>query len=153
MSLYVQRRLASTGWKVAAGRSIRASGLMLGLTLGLGLGGGGCGKGGVAGELAAFKESGHNVSEFKEMDAGEFAAKTCQTGTIDQISVLLCAYGSSEAAAQGEGAAERWGSGTNTSIVLRRGTVLLALADRNEADEQGKTLSALARVFRRAKGR
>lgn len=124
------------------------------LALGTLIGGGaGCGKSGVAGELAAFKDRGHAVSEFTDTDPSGFGAKKCQTGTIEKLAVLLCEYGSSEAAALGQPAAERWGGDTPTSVVLRRGSVLFAVVDRDHVDPNGKSISALAKVFRRAKGR
>ena len=145
MGQYIRKRQMTKCWN-----SCHAQ--MLWLVLGFGLGGG-CGKSGVAGELAAFKDSGHTISEFSDLDANGLGAKKCQTGIIDQLSALLCEYGSSENVQQGTSAAEKWAEGASTSIVLRRGPILLALADRSNADPQGKTLTALSKVFRHAKGR
>jgi len=134
------------------------SGLRLALLLGLpglvGLAGlAGCGKSGIAGELAELKSAGHTVSEFADADAGKLGAKKCQTGTVDQLPVLLCEYPNTEAAASGHAAAEAWGGETGTVVVLRRGSTLFAVADRNHVDPNGKAISALAKVFRRAKSR
>jgi hypothetical protein len=134
----------------------RYTGLRAGtLVLGLGLlfGGAGCGKSGVAAELAAFKDSGHAVSQFTETDAASLGAKKCQTGTIDKLAVLLCEYGSSEDAAHGHPAAEKWGGETGTVVVLHRASVLFAVADRNSSDPSGKSISALTKVFRHVKAR
>lgn len=113
----------------------------------------GCGKSGIAAELAEFKSTGHSVSEFADIDAGKLGAKRCQTGTVDQLPVLLCEYPNTEAAAAGHTAAEAWGGETGTVVVLRRGSTLFAMADRTHIDPNGKAISALARVFRRAKSR
>lgn len=80
-------------------------------------------------------------------------AKTCQTGSVDRLSVLLCEYASSDAAVSGQAAAEAWGAATATVVVLRRGSMLFAVAARETADPDGKSISSLSRVFRRAKGR
>jgi hypothetical protein len=112
---------------------------------------GGCGKSGVAGELAAFKDNGHAVSAFNETDAGALGAKKCQTGTIDQMAALICEYSSSDSAALGQNAAETWVGESATAVVLRRGNMLFAAADRSGADQLGKTISALGKVFRRIK--
>lgn len=112
---------------------------------------GGCGKSGVAGELAAFKDNGHNLSAFNETDAGALGAKKCQAGSIDQMAVLLCEYSSPDAAALGQGSAETWVGEAATAVVLRRGNMLFAAADRSGADQLGKTISALGKVFRRIK--
>lgn len=76
-------------------------------------------------------------------------AKRCQTGTIDQISTLLCEYQSPESAALGQAAAEAWFGETSTALVLRRDLLVLGLSDRNHVDAQGKTISTLAKIFRR----
>ena len=128
-------------------RLLRA-GAVLGLLLTLSTG---CGKSGVPGELAAFKDGGHNVSAFNDADAGTLGAKKCQTGTIDQLSVLLCEYSSPDAAALAQPAADTWVGEASTAVVLRRGNILFAAADRGGADTTGKTISALGKVFRRIK--
>lgn len=127
--------------------------LPLTLVLALGLGIAGCGSSGIADEVAAFKDSGHPVSALTDADPGGFGAKKCQTGTIDKLSVLLCEYASSDSAAGGQAAAEAWGAETSTVVVLRRGSTLFAVADRNQTDPDGKNIAALSKVFRRAKGR
>ena len=121
--------------------------------LALGLAGMGCGKSGIADEVSAFKGSGQTVSEFADTEPSGFGAKKCQTGTVDRLSVLLCEYASGDSAAAGQAAAETWGAETATVVVLRRGSMLFAVADRDHADPDGKTISALSKVFRRTKGR
>lgn len=121
--------------------------LLLGLVTLLG----GCGKSGVAGELAAFKDNGHAVSAFNDTDAGALGAKKCQTGSIDQMAALICEYSSPDAAALGQNSAETWVGEAATAVVLRRGNMLFAAADRSGADQLGKTISALGKVFRRIK--
>lgn len=110
-----------------------------------------CGKSGVAGELQAFTDNGHGVSGFNESDAGALGAKKCQTGTIDQMAALICEYSSPDAAALGQTAAESWVGEASTAVVLRRGNMLFAAADRTGGDATGKTISALGKVFRRIK--
>lgn len=117
------------------------------------LGGAGCGGSGISAEVAAFKDSGHTVSALADTDPKGYGAKKCQTGMVDRLSVLLCEYASSDAAAEGQTAAEAWGTETSTVVVLRRGNTLFAVADRNHSDPDGKNISALSRVFRRTKGR
>src|SRR5262245_31518900 len=77
---------------------------------------GGCGKSGVEGELASFRSSGHTVAQFADTDAGALGAKKCQTGTVDQLPVLVCEYASSDAAALSQPAAERWGGEIGTVV-------------------------------------
>ena len=112
-----------------------------------------CGKSGVVGEIATFKDTGHAVSAFSDTDASALGAKKCQSGTIDQIAVLFCEYAESDEAKRSQPAAVRWAGESGTSIVLHREKVLMALADRNSIDPTGKALSSLVKVFRRGKGR
>ena len=117
----------------------------------LSLGLAGCGKNGVDGELSAWKDAGHMVSEFAETPAAAMGAKKCQTGTVDQVAVLVCEYESPESAANGESSADGWVGADVTGAVLRRGHMLLAVADRTQKDPQGKIISAITKVFRRVK--
>lgn len=109
----------------------------------------GCGKKGISAELAAFKDAGRSVSEFVDADAGMMQAKRCQQGTIDKMSVLLCEYGSRDAASAGVRSAAQWAGECGTWLALQRDKVVFAVADRAEVDENGKTVAALTKVFRR----
>lgn len=110
----------------------------------------GCGKKGVDGELVTLREAGRSVEGFADTDAAPLGAKRCQTGSLDKVPALLCEYKSAEAAASGQAAAENWVGQSNTGLVLRRETMLLALADRSRVDPHGKAIAGLAKVFRRA---
>ena len=149
---YIQIPRGLSGPCSGAGRVGRRA-PMLEFVLVLGLASMGCGKSGIADEVNAFKGSGQTVSGFADTDPSSFGAKKCQTGTVDRLSVLLCEYASSDSAAGGQAAAETWGAETATVVVLRRGSMLFAVADRDHADPDGKTISALSKVFRRTKGR
>lgn len=150
MSLCSERALALHPQPNARTPLIKTLGAVLGVALLLC---GGCGKSGVEGELASFRSTGHTVAQFADTEPGVFGAKKCQTGSVDQLPVLLCEYASSDAAALSQPAAERWGGEVGTVVVLRRGNVLFAVADRTHQDPSGKTISSLTKVFRRVKGR
>ena len=131
---------------------LRARPWLLVLALGA-LGLAGCGKKGIAGELAVFKDGGRSVSEFSDLDPSALHAKKCQTGTIDNIAALLCEYESPETATQGQTAAEEWFGETGTGLVLRRELVLLGLSDRSHVDKNGKAMSTISKLFRRVSKR
>jgi hypothetical protein len=142
---------SNRGRGVLSGSAFGRAGLSFVFSMGLSIFLPGCGKSGIAGELASWKDAGHAVSEFSDTDASAFSAKKCQTGTVDQLAVLLCEYSSADAAALARSTAERWGGDVGTVVVLNRAGVLFAVADRNHIDPYGKTISALTKVFRRAK--
>ena len=109
----------------------------------------GCGKKGISAEIQAFKDAGRSVSEFVDMDAGSMQAKRCPQGTIDKMAVLLCEYPSRDAASGGVRSASLWAGESGTWLALQRDKIVFAVADRAEVDENGKTVSALTKVFRR----
>jgi hypothetical protein len=135
--------------KLNHSRTVRWRSAAAGLALTLGFTVSGCSKSGIEGEIASFKSRGHVVSAFSDTAAATFGAKKCQTGTVAQLPVLLCEFENAEAAARGQPAAESWGGTVGTVVVLHRGPLLFAVADRNHADESGKTISALTKAFRR----
>jgi len=109
----------------------------------------GCGKKGIPAEIQAFKDAGRSVSEFTDADASSMQAKRCQQGTVDQMAVLLCEYPNRDAAAGGVRSASLWAAESPTWLALQRDKIVFAVADRAEVDHNGKTLSALSKVFRR----
>ena len=109
----------------------------------------GCGKKGIAGEIQAFKDAGRSVSEFADTDASSMQAKRCQQGMIDQMSVLLCEYPSRDAATVDVRSASLWAGESTTWLALQRDKIVFAVADRAEVDQNGKTVAALTKVFRR----
>ncbi len=109
----------------------------------------GCGKKGVDAEIQAFKDAGRTVSEFIDADAGLMQAKRCRQGSIDQMAVLLCEYPSRDAASVGVRNAATWAGDCPTWLSLQRDKVVFTVADRSEVDQNGKTISALSKVFRR----
>jgi len=109
----------------------------------------GCGKKGIPAEIQAFKDAGRSVSEFVDTDAGSMQAKRCQQGTIDKMAVLLCEYPSRDTASGGVRSASLWAGESGTWLALQRDKIVFAVADRAEVDENGKTVSALTKVFRR----
>ena len=121
------------------------------LTLLLMLGGAACGKSKAAQALASFKESGHSVDGFFDIHGAPLGAKKCQAGTIDQLAVLLCEYVNPEAASMEQRAAEGWFGSTGPVVVLRRGEMLFAVADRTHVDPDGKAVAALTQAFRSQK--
>lgn len=110
-----------------------------------------CGKSKAAQTLASFQANGHEVDGFSDIDGAPLGAKKCQAGTIDQLAALLCEYVNPEAASMEQRAAEGWFGSTGTVVVMRRGEMLFAVADRSHVDPDGKAIAALSLVFRHQK--
>ena len=110
----------------------------------------GCGqKKGLAAELSALQAAGHSTAGFAATEARPFQAKACQAGTLERVSAVLCEYGSVEALALGQQGAEEWIGQAAAGVVLRRDLYLLALADRDRADPNGRAVAAIGKTFRR----
>jgi hypothetical protein len=76
-------------------------------------------------------------------------AIACQAGSFDKLSALMCSFPSADAAMAGQPDAETWLGTALTGTVVRRDLVLLAIADREQANPSGKQISKIAQVFRR----
>jgi hypothetical protein len=74
--------------------------------------------------------------------------KDCQSGTVSNVDVLVCAYGSPAEAKAAEAAGYEWVGGTTGSAVVS-GAVLVAIADRRKADLNGKTINQLMKLVPR----
>lgn len=103
---------------------------------------------GIGAELDALRAAGHSLGDFKDSDAAPWQAKRCQSGTVDKLAAVLCEYPSPEALALGQAAADAWIGQALTGTALRRDLLLLAIADRDRTDLNGKAMAALARSFR-----
>jgi hypothetical protein len=104
---------------------------------------------GLKGEISALTGAGHTAAGFAASDPAPLRAKTCQAGTIDRLAALLCQFETADAVSGGQAGAEAWIGQAMTGVVLRREAFLLALADREQVDRNGKLLAAITRSFKR----
>jgi hypothetical protein len=95
----------------------------------------------------AFSSAGLKVTDFKPADPARFNALKCVAGQVERIDTVVCEYGSPDAVALGKKAGEQWASGANTAAVLGNGRTVLAVADRERVDPNGKTIHKITRAF------
>ena len=93
--------------------------------------------------LAAWKQGGLTVSAMSPATVA--AGKDCQTGTVNDIDVLVCVYASPAEAKSAENPGLAW-VGETTGFSLARGAVLIAAADRRKRDPSGRTLNQLTKL-------
>lgn len=74
--------------------------------------------------------------------------KDCQSGTVSNVDVLVCAYATPAEAKAAEAAGFEWVGGTTGTAVVS-GAVLVAIADRRKADLNGKTINQLMKLVPR----
>ncbi len=108
---------------------------------------GACGKGGGGSRdalLAAWKSGGLAPSPFtaaKDSPVG----KDCQTGTVNNVDVIVCSYATADEAKAAQDAGLKW-VGDTTGLAQAKGTLLIVAADRKKADPNGTTLNKLIKL-------
>jgi hypothetical protein len=71
--------------------------------------------------------------------------KDCQSGTVNNVDVIVCVYGSDADAKAAEKAALEW-VGSTTGAAWSKGGVLVSAADRRKADPSGRTINQLMKL-------
>ena len=71
--------------------------------------------------------------------------KDCQSGTVNNVEVIVCQYGSVDEAKAAEKAGLEWVGGT-TGAAWASGSVVVAVADRRKADPSGRTINQLMKL-------
>ena len=85
------------------------------------------------------------------LDPGTFApatspvGKDCAAGKIDKLDVLVCAFGSPDEAKQAADLGLAW-VGDTTGSSQAHGSLVIAVADRHNADPHGKTIDKLFKL-------
>lgn len=104
----------------------------------------------VAEVLRLWKEAGLEPTVFAKAEEPRLGGAACQQGTIDGIDVLVCEYADEAAARKAE---ERGLAvvGEATGASLARGKLLLVVADRRNADPNGRRIHQITRAFRLGK--
>jgi hypothetical protein len=93
--------------------------------------------------FGAWKSGGLAVSPFEI--AKTQVGQDCTRGKVASLDVLVCTYGSSDAAKTAEAAAYRW-VGDTTGAAQTRGSLLIAVADRAKSDPNGKTINQVMKL-------
>lgn len=133
--------------------------VMAALLLALVVGGTGCKRrphveGTVAAETItkAWTADGLDTANVASIEADPWAAGACYQGTVSGLDVLICEYGSDEALAQGEQRINAtWDDESVPTAAVARTSqpsrTILAIADRNKADPNGRTIARLIKTF------
>jgi len=94
--------------------------------------------------LEAWKKGGLAPSAFTAATVP--VGKDCQSGTVNNVDVLLCEFPSDADAKAAEDAGLGW-VGDTTGISRAAGKILIVAADRKKADPSGKTLNQLTKLL------
>jgi hypothetical protein len=80
------------------------------------------------------------------LTAAEVAVgKDCKSGTVNNVDVVLCQFGTADEAKAAEKAGLEW-VGATTGAAWASKAVLVAVADRRKADPSGRTINQLMKL-------
>jgi hypothetical protein len=96
---------------------------------------------------SALSSAGFKLDKFSATSGGRFAANTCASGTLDGVEAVICDYGEGVASQTAKTAAEDWIATAETGTVLTRGHTMLALADRQKTDPNGKVIHRATKAY------
>jgi hypothetical protein len=110
---------------------------------------GACGKGesgSMADLFTAWQQAGLEPSSFQAADAKALGG-SCRVGKVKGVDATVCEFDDADKAKRAEASGLALvGDATGASIA--QGKMLLVLADRGRADPTGKSIQAIAKVFR-----
>lgn len=93
--------------------------------------------------VAAWKQAGLHPGDFKPAQSP--IGNDCQLGAVDNVDVMVCSFGSPDAANAAQNAALQW-VGDTTGAAQAHGALVIAVADRKKADPSGKTINAILKA-------
>lgn len=95
----------------------------------------------------ALSEAGIKAGELEQAAAKPYAAADCARGQVDKLDLLVCDYKDEATARQGEKKLERFVAGAVSGGIRRRGSRVLAVADRDKVDLKGETINKTLKAF------
>jgi hypothetical protein len=125
---------------------VKATWLVVAVCLAAGCGkgdGGGTGAGGPTALYDAWKKGGLAPSAFTK--ATTPVGKDCQSGTVNNVDVLVCTFASPDEATKAQDAGLQW-VGDTTGAAQTKGPLLIAAADRRKADPSGRTINQIFKL-------
>jgi hypothetical protein len=100
----------------------------------------------IASLTAAWTKQNLTVSAFTEDKSGAIGT-SCRSGTVGGVDVVVCKFGNDAEAKAAEAKGLEW-VGAATGTALSKGSMLLAVVDRRNADPSGRTINAIAKAMR-----
>lgn len=110
-----------------------------------------CGKGGGAGKAGNARDAVLDAWKAAKLTPSALTpapvafAKDCQSGTVENVDVLLCSFATPADAKAAEDQGLAW-VGSATGASQAHGAALIVLADRKKADPSGRTINQLMKL-------
>ena len=96
--------------------------------------------------LGRWQAAGLEVGDHTSLDQHPLGKAECKRGLVSGVETTVCVYPSDQAAAAAQPAGLKL-VGATTGAALPRGKVLLVVADRANADKDGKIINKLTKLF------
>jgi hypothetical protein len=99
----------------------------------------------------AWKGAGLNPASFVAIDPMAYRAGYCSQGTLGGIDALICEYADDESLDRAKKVIQdMWNKeGIHTGVEVRTKRTLIAVADRQKADPNGKTIAKAVATFKK----
>jgi hypothetical protein len=99
----------------------------------------------------AWQKAGLNPAAFTPIDPGTYRAGYCSQGTLGGIDALICEYTDDDALDRAKKLIhDMWNKeGVHTGVEVRTKRTLIAVADRNKADPNGKSIAKAVDTFKK----
>ena len=95
--------------------------------------------------VTAWQKAGLTVSSLTQDKSGTIGTD-CATGTVNKVDVAVCTFKTPGEAKAAEAKGWQW-IGANTGTALTQGPLVLAVADRANADPSGRTINTISKTF------
>lgn len=95
----------------------------------------------------SFTSAGLKLEPFSPADGARFSAQLCMAGRIEGVDAMLCQFAAPDGARAAKRTGEEWIGTAPTGVTLERGRILLLLADRAQADPNGKSIHKITQAF------
>jgi len=101
--------------------------------------------------IHGLKSAGLRPEGFTNADPARYGASFCENGRVNDIETLVCEFPDGNSLARGKQLlTDEWGrAGVATGVTAQKGETLMAIADREHRDPNGKTINQIVSAFKK----
>ncbi|HET6279833.1 MAG TPA: hypothetical protein VFH73_02670 [Polyangia bacterium] len=101
--------------------------------------------------IHGLKNAGLRPEGFNNADPARYGASFCENGRVNDLETLVCEFPDGNSLARGKQLlADEWGrQGVATGVTAQKGETLMAIADREHRDPNGKTINQIVSAFKK----
>ena len=101
--------------------------------------------------IHGLKSAGLRPEGFTSADPSRYGASFCENGRVNDIETMVCEFADGNSLARGKQlVTDEWGrAGVATGVTAQKGETLMAIADREHRDPNGKTINQIVSAFKK----